>query len=157
MAKNYTEHFKERTSSTSGEAPSYLVEITHPQLAVPIRVVNDTQDLVHNGNTFIACAFRIQFPEDIAQTMPRVPVAIDNVGRELTQWLEASNGGRGAQFRIMQVMRDTPDVVEQEYTMTLLSARQNIIEVSGELGYENFLDQPCMAALYSPETAPGLF
>lgn len=157
MAKNYTDHYKERTSATSGEEPSYLLEITHSQLAVPIRVTNDSADIVSNGNLFIACAFRIMLPDDVAGTMPRVPVAIDNVGKELVQWLEASDGGRGAEFRVMEVMRDTPDVIEQEYTMTLLRAHQNVIEVTGQLGYENVLDLPALAAAYTPETAPGIF
>jgi hypothetical protein len=155
--KNYTDHFKERTGSTSGEEPSYLLEITHAQLAQPIRVTNDNDDIVSNGDTYIACAFRIQFPDDIANTMPRVPIAVDNVGREMTQWLEGSDGGRGATVRIMQVMRDTPDVVEQEYMLDLLNVKQNMLEVSGQLGYENVLDLPALAATYTPETAPGIF
>lgn len=127
------------------------------------RVLNQTLQILASGGMatyteeYIACKFRIQFPEDIAQTMPRVPASIDNIGRELTQWLEASNGGKGAEFRIMQVMRDTPDVVEQEYTLTLIKSNQNVMEVTGELGYENVMDQPCLAAVQTPETSPGIF
>lgn len=157
MAKSYTAHFKEETSSTTGSEPSYLLEITHTQLAVPVRVCNNTEDIVSNGNTFIACAFRIQLPDDVAQTMPKVPIAIDNIGRELTQWLEASNGGKGAVVKIMQVMRDTPNVIEQSYELFLMNVHQNIMEVSGELGMENILDMPCLAATYNPETSPALF
>jgi len=157
VPKNYTANYKDTTGSTTGEEPVYLLEITHPQLATPIRIVNDTQDLVHNGSTFFAVAFRIQFPDDIAKTVPQVPIAIDNVGREMTQFLEQSGGGKGAQVRIMQVMRDTPDLVEQEYTLTLIGVRQTMIEISGQLSYENFLDIPALGAIFTPETAPGLF
>lgn len=157
MAKTYTDHYKELTGGTSGQEPSFLLEISHPQLAVPIRVTNDTADIVSNGNTFLSCAFRVMFPDDVAMMMPRVPIAIDNIGRELTQWLEASDGGRGATVRIMQVMRDTPNVIEQEYTLNLLNTKQTMLEVSGQLGYDNFLDVPALAALYTPETAPGIF
>lgn len=157
MAKTYTPHFKERVSVTSGEEPSYLLEISHSQLASPVRVTNNTDNIVSNGNTYTACAFRVQFPDDVQGSMPRVPWAIDNIGRELTQWLEGSNGGRGASVRIMQVMRDTPNVIEQEYTLTLLRAHQNILEVTGELGYENVLDQPALLAIHTPETTPAIF
>lgn len=155
--KPRSEHWKEQTGAGSGAEPSYLLEITHAQLALPIRITNDTDDIVSNGENFVSCAFRIVMPDDLAGSMPRVPVAIDNIGKELVQWLEASDGGRGAEFRIMEVMRDTPDVIEQEYAMTLLRAKQNAIEVTGQLGYENVLDQPALAATYTPETAPGLF
>ena len=155
--KPRSDNWKEKTGASAGEEPSHLLEITHPQLAQPIRVVNDTGDIVSGGNLYQSCAFRIVMPDDLAGAMPRVPVAIDNIGKELVQWLEASDGGRGAQFRIMEVMRDAPDVIEQEYTMTLLRAQQNVVEVTGQLGYENVLDQPALAAAYTPETAPGIF
>jgi len=157
VAKNYTSNFKEKTSATTGEEPVYLLEITHDELAAPVRVVNDTQNLTHSGDVFTACAFRVQFPEDIAQSMPRVPIAIDNLGKEMTSWLDESGGGRGATVRIMQVMRDTPNVVEQEYTMLLMNTQQNIIEISGELGYDNILELPALGVLYSPQSASGLF
>lgn len=157
MAKNYTTNFREQTGPTTGSEPVYLLEITHAQLSVPIRVVNDTQDLVHNGNTFVAVAFRVQFPDDISRSVPQVPIAIDNVGREMAQFLEQAQGGKGAKVRIMQVMRDTPNVVEQEYTLDLVGVRQNMLEITGALSYENFLDIPALAATYTPELAPGLF
>jgi hypothetical protein len=153
----YSPHFKEKTAALSGEAPRVLLEITHPQLGAPIRVVNDTQDLVSNGNTFIAMAFRVSLPDDFAQQLPRARIAIDNIGRELTQWLEASNGGAGAAVRMMQVMPDTPDVLECDYTLDLLNVRQNMIEVSGDLGYEDTLNRPGMVATYRPENTPGIF
>lgn len=173
MAKNYTDHFKEETSSTSGSEPVYLMEITHADLAVPVRVVNDTDNLVLSSYIvgeidywdadytetveFIACAFRVQFPDDVAQAMPRVPISIDNIGRELTQWLEASNGGKGASVRIMQIMRDDPSTIEQEYTLTLISAHQTWLEITGDLGYEDVLNSPGLAATQTPETQPNIF
>ena len=157
MPTGHSVNFKKRTGASAGEEPVVLLEITHPQLALPVRVVNDNQDLVSNGNTLTACAFEVHMPEDQAGVMPRVPISIDNIGGELMAWLDASRGGRGAQARMMQVMRGTPNVIEQEFTLELLNARQNMIEASGELGYENVLDQPALAATYTPETAPGLF
>jgi hypothetical protein len=157
MAKTYTSNFKRRTGGTSGSEPSYLLEITHPQLVSPIRVINDNADLISNGNTFQACAFHIQFPDDVSGSMPRVPISIDNIGRELTQWLESSDGGRNAQVRIMQVMRDTPDVIEQECTLFLLNTNQSMTTISGQLGYENVLDQPALGAMQTPQLQPGIF
>jgi len=157
MAKAYTDHFKEETGSTSGQEPVYLLEITHPQLATPVRLVNDTEDLIHNSNTYFACAFRVHIPEDVSKVVPQAPLVIDNIGRELTQFLEQSFGGRGAQVTIKQVMRDTPTIIEQEYILSLLNVKQTMLEVTGQLGYENYLDVPALTALYTPEAAPGLF
>jgi hypothetical protein len=153
----YSSHFRERTGSTSGEEPVYLLEITHPQLAVPVRVVRDTQDLVSNGETFIALPFEISLPDDIEGQLPRAPIRIDNIGRELTQWLDASDGGRGAQARVMLVMRDDPDVLEYDVTLDLLNVKQNGAFVTGELGYENTLALPALAASYRPDNTPAIF
>lgn len=157
MTKPYTPHFKERTGATTGEEPVYCLEISHPALLNPIRVVNDTVDLISQGNTFIACAFTVSLPDDFAGQMPRAQLAVDNIGRELTQWLEATNGGRGALVRMMQIMRDTPDILEMDVTLELLNTRQNMLEVSGELGFQQILDQPALTATQTPETQPNIF
>jgi hypothetical protein len=153
----YTANFKEKTGSLSGTEPLYLLTIAHPQLAVPIRIVSDTQDITSNGNNFIAMAFRVSLPDNFSQQMPRARIAIDNIGRELTQWLEASNGGAGATVQIQQVMRDAPNVIEADFTLDLINVSQNMMEVSGELGYEDTLNRPGMVATYRPENCPGVF
>ena len=157
MPTNHTVNFKKRTGASAGEEPVVLIEITHPQLAQPYRVVNDAQDLVSNGNNYTACGFEVTLPDDVAGSMPRAPIAIDNIGGELRAWLDASLGGRDASMRMMQVMRGTPNVIEQEFTLDLLNTRMGMDRIQGELGYENVLDQPALAATYTPETAPGLF
>lgn len=154
---SYSSHFRERTGSLSGEEPLYLLEISHPQLAQPIRVVNDTQDLVSGGHSFTGMGFRVALPDDFAQQMPRAQIAIDNVGRELTQWLEASNGGAGAQVRMMQVMRDAPDLLEADVTLDLINVKQNALQVSGDLGFEDTLNQPGLIATYRPDNTPSIF
>jgi hypothetical protein len=157
MAKNYTANFKEKVSSTSGEAPVYLLTIEHPQLATPIRVVNDNSDFTSNGNTFTAMAFQISLPDDVADQLPRAKIAIDNIGRELTQWLDASNGGQGATVTVQQVMRNTPNIVEAEYVLDLINVKQDAFQVTGELGYEDTLNAPGLTVYYRPENTPGIF
>lgn len=157
MPKRQSSNWREQVNPSGGITPVYLLEITHSQLGQPIRVVNDNQDLVSNGNTFSAFAFKIQLPDDISKQMPSIPLTVDNIGREMTQWLEASNGGKGAQVRVMQVMRNAPNVIEVDFTLTLLNVVQDMLQITAQLGYQNFLDIPCLTATYTPETAPGIF
>lgn len=109
------------------------------------------------AKTFTAFTFSVSLPDDMSKNMPSAPLVIDNIGKEMTQWLEQSNGGKGALVRIMQIMRDTPNVIEQEYTLDLLSVNQGQLTVTGQLGFLNTLDQICLVAAFTPETAPGLF
>ncbi len=149
--------FVDKVSRLDAEVPVTLLEITHPQLAVPIRIVDDNSDLVSNGETFQAFGFDVVLPDDVANQLPRARLAVDNVGRELTQWIDTSRGGKGAQVRVMEVLRSDPDTVEADFTLDLLNVAQNALQVTGQLGYENTLARPAIPATYRPETAPGLF
>lgn len=158
MARSYSDNYKQAINETSGaEIPLLLLEIDHSGLTSPVRVVNDTQDLVSNGNTFIAMGFRYQLPDDLEQGNVRARIAVDNVGRDIVQWLEQSYGGAGATVRMMQVLRSDPDTIEWEVTMDLTNVSQNVFEVSGELGFNNLLDQPAVLTTYRVDIAPGLF
>lgn len=155
---SYSTTAKRKLNSVAGaELPVIALEITHPMLASPIRVVNDNAELIHQGNTFVALQFRVSLPEDLEEVLPRATLAVDNVGKELVSWIEASNGGEGAQVRMLQIMRSDPDVVEWEITLDLTNMRITTPEVTGELGFENLLDRPAVALTYRSDTQPGLF
>lgn len=134
-----------------------LVEITHPDLAIPIRVVNNTENIISNGDEFFAIPFEITLPDSKDQQVPKARLSVDNVGRELTQWLEVSQGGKGAKCRIMQILASDPDVVEFDMTMDLTGLSINNLTVSGELGFRDTLNQSAVAVRYDPRTAPGLW
>lgn len=141
---------------SSNDVAVVLLEITHPDMPAPARVVRDTQDLVSGGNVFIATAFDFTFPDDRGGA-PRAELVVDNVGRELMSWIEASKGGRGASVRLMVVLRATPDVIEADYQLGLERIVVDPVKIAGELGFGNLLDTPAVAVRYDPSTAPGLF
>lgn len=142
---------------SAAESARILLQIDHPALSVPVRVINDTQDLTSNGETYTACAFDITLPEDVENQVPRATLAVDNVGRELTQWIETADGAEGATARIMAVMRSRPDVVEWDVTLNLFNLRVTTSRVTAQLGWENLFATPVVRLHFRPETAPGLF
>lgn len=160
--KPYSANFKEQTGATSGEEPLYLIRITHPQLAVPARYVRDSQNLVithpvHGVEEYFAAWFDVMMPDDVSGKLPRAPIRFDNIGRELTQWIDQSKGGKGAQMEVMQVMREAPAVIEADIVCDLVRVHQNPAFIIGEIGYEDTLNQPALSATYRPDTAPGIF
>lgn len=218
MARNYSKKWKETTARTGAdEAPLLLLEITHADLAEPVRVVNDTDDFPYGvaklwkpaiayavndivipnayngryykctvagtsgateptwpttltqtvadgtatwrceGNQFRAFAFRAALPDEQDQQLPRAKLAVDNVGRELMQWLESSGGGEGAQCRMMQALRSDPGTIEWDITLDLTNLKATMAEVTGDLGFEDLLNRPGIPFTYRPDTAPGLF
>ncbi len=157
MARDYSVNHNKKVNATSGEAPLILLEISHADLPQPIRVVNDNQDLIHLTNTFVAMAFNVRMPDDLEQGMPRAELSVDNIGREMTQWLDASGGGKGALVRFIQVMRDVPDTIEWETTLELSNVGQSPLLVTGTLGYQDIFNQPAVQWIYNKDLARGLF
>lgn len=158
MARAYSSEYKSTLASTSApESPIILLEITHPGLSVPARVVNDNSNITSNGNEFLACAFRCTLPDDMESQLPKVTLSIDNVGKELMYWVETSAGGYGAKAHFMQIMRSRPDLIEWEITLALSNVKANVREVSADLSYDNIFTRPAITMRYDPFTAPGCF
>lgn len=154
----YSDSARRNLLSTSADEPFLvLLEITHPDLEVPVRVVNDVQNITSNGNEFIACPFDITLPDDIGEQVPKAQLSVDNIGRELTEWLEYSNGGAGAKCRIMQIMRSDPDLIEYDITLDMSAMSITNETVTAELGFQNTLNQPAVTVRYDPGSAPGLW
>lgn len=158
MPRAYSAEYKSTLAATSApEAPLVLLEITHAGLSVPVRVVNDTQNLTSSGVEFIACSFRCALPDDLENQLPKVSLAVDNVGKELMYWIETSAGGYGARARFMQVMRSRPNQIEWEITVNLSNVKATAKEVTGDLGFDNIYTRPAISMRYDPFSAPGIF
>lgn len=156
--RNYSSAARQNLLATSADEPFLvLLEITHSDLATPVRVVNDTQNLTSNGAEFIGCPFDVTLPDDVAGQVPQAKLEIDNIGRDLTQWLEFSRGGQGAICRIMQVMRSDPNTIEFDMTLDLTNMVINNETVTGMLGFQNMLNRTGTIPTFTPQNAPGLW
>ena len=156
--RDFSAAARENLLATSADEPFLvLLEITHADLAVPVRVVNDTQNLTSNGIEFIGCPFNVTLPDDVAGQMPQAQLEVDNIGRDLTQWLEFSRGGQGARCRIIQVMRSDPNTIEFDMTLDLTNMKITNETVSGSLGFENMLNRTGTIPTFTPQNAPGLW
>ena len=158
MARSYSAEYKSTLAATSApEAPLTLLEINHPDLLQPVRVVNDNQNVTSNGVEYIACAFRCDLPDDFENQLPKATLAIDNVGKELMYWVETTGGGQGSTVRFIQIMRSRPDQIEWEITLNLTNVKATVSEVTGDLGYTNIFTRPAITMRFDPFTAPGIF
>jgi len=158
MARTYSAQYKSTLAKVSAEeTPLILLQIDHPDLTSPIRVVNDTENITSNGQEYIAFPFSVVLPDDYENKLPRARIAISNVGRDLMFWLETTDGGIGSTATFRQLMRSRPNQVEWEITMSLFNITATNLEVTAELGFENLFAKPAISLSYRPETAAGLF
>jgi len=161
MARNISTTSERAINSTAAASlPLYLLEITHPDLSTPIRIVQDTKDVTYDGDTYIAMGFTIVPPDDMSKGLPKARLAVDNITRDLMQWLETSNGAQGASATIrvgMRTAQNTVDVIEWSQTLDLSDITVTLQTVSANLGYEDILNLPGVPYTYTPDTAQGLF
>jgi hypothetical protein len=148
---------REISKVNADNLPITLLEIDHPDLATPVRVVNDRQDITFETNLYTALGFDITMPTDLQKGLPKASLSIDNIGKELITWLEASNGGANTSVRILQVLRSAPSVAEVDMLMTLSNITITTLLITGELGFDDLLNVPAVTIIYSPEFAAGLF
>jgi len=133
-----------------------LLTLDHEDLAEPIRVVNNTEDVTSRGDTYIAYPFEIALPDEDPESVARVTLRIDNVNREIVKSLRAISSPLSVGLEV--VMATSPDTVEAgPFNMTLVSAEHDALTVTGELAFEDVLNEPFPGHGYVPSAYPGLF
>jgi hypothetical protein len=158
MPRNYSDEYKSTLAQVSGEEGSLiLLTLTHPSLAGPVRIINDMQDLTSNDDIYVACPFKCILPDDFDGQLPKAALTIDNVGGELMNWIETTDGGNGSVVTFSQVMRSRPDQIEWSITMNLCNVHITMQAITAELGFENLFSKPAIKIKYRPANSPGIF
>ena len=132
------------------------LEIRHPDAPAPIRVVDNTEDVTIGRYTYRAVRFGLRLASDVEGETPVAELTVDNVGRDLTQWIERAGGAAGATCRIMLVLA-ARRAIEWEATLDALHIRYDHEQVIARLGFDPLLGRNAVALRYDPQTAPGLF
>lgn len=163
MAHQYSTAYHEVITALSPpEHPFVLLKIEHA-LAAPLRLINDTQDLVSNGERYIAISFRPVWVDDVEGQLPRATLQIDNVSGMLSRLLEQTGGMRGMKITMMEVIRSNPDVIERQIQLDVDTVSMSTEAVQFGLGFEDTLNKSAINLTYRPPTVtgargfPGLF
>ena len=136
------------------------VELTHPAAPGPARAVADTAPRVIEGNSWPALRFGLRLADDADDRPPRAELQLDNVGRVLTDWIEASRGAAGAKARILQLSVDPATdaaEVEWEQTLAIQEVRVDRSRVTAVLGVPSLRGRVSVVARHDPRRSPGLF
>ena len=150
--------FMERAQRTN-EASSLLLflEISAPSIPETLRIVNDTQDWISNGLTYLACPFQFKLPDDTAGQTPRAQLVIDNVGMGMTQDLESLAPNEMVMCRLMISDTANPNVYERTYRLPMTMASASTGQVTAQLGVDFLMRQQAVRLRANPFTTPGLF
>lgn len=145
---------RQRVTDTSG--PLELLEMTAPSFGAVLRIVNDTQDWVSQGNTYIKCPFRFTLPVDQAGQTPRSQLEVDNVGRGVTDDLERVQPNELVMCRYLITDRATPNVIARRMLLPLSQVRAAGAVVTAQIGVDFFMRQQAVKLRGNPHTLPGI-
>lgn len=140
----------------TGEAFLALLTLDHTDINPAIRAVNNTEDVVSRGDTFVAYAFDLILPESSAEAPPRARLVIDNVSQEIAQAIRSITSAPSVLIEIIRA--SVPDTVEVALPLFYLrDVKWNAMQVSGELVVEDLMTEPFPALQFTPAHFPGLF
>lgn len=133
-----------------------LLTINHPQLATPLRVVNNTVNITSNGDDFIAYPFKIKLPEEREGIAPLAKLTIDNVSREIIQSIRQI--ATPLSIDIQGVRIDDVDAVEFELpTFKLRNVDWDATQITGDLTLDDISKEPFPQRYFTPSEYPGVF
>lgn len=147
---------RERFAANSSVVPLLLLTLSHPDMAIPGRVVRDGHSVFSRGNEFVAGWFDCVLPLDAGDELANVTLSVDNVDQQIVATLRSLDSPPTVTLEV--VTSADPDTVEQgPFVFTAKSGEYNTLKVSVTLGYEEILNQPFPGGTYNPRDFPGLF
>lgn len=138
-------------SESTDEVWLVLITFDHPDLAQPLRFVNNTESVTSNGNLFIAFPFEIELPLSDKEDVGEVRLRIDNIDRQIVTTLRELESPPTATIQV--ILASQPDTIEIEFEgLTLRNAEFTALEVQASLRFEDITVEPV-----SLEMTPGRF
>ena len=150
----------------SGEVPIFLLTITHPDLADPIRLTTDpterksTDPLVYRtmsrGEEFLFAGVDVTLPDEQDKAPPSSKLSIANVTRELIPL--ARSVSTPPSVKIEAVLASAPDDVEMTWpAMDMTNLTYDATFLQFDLTMDSLVTEPYPSGTFSPAAFPGLF
>lgn len=132
-----------------------LLTLNHAELAAPIRVVANNEDITSNGDLYVALAFEITPPGQDPDNPSGARITLDNVDPVIVKTLRTISSPPEAVIQV--VLASQPDVVEVEFSgLKLRNANWDATKISADLVFEDVLTEP-VATTMTPQRFPGMY
>ena len=140
---------------TSSDPFLMLVTISHSAFST-IRLVNNTENIISNGNTFMAFPVRIVLPVDDGETAREVSMELDNVSLELID--EIRTVTTPMDVKIEMVLASDPNFVQISLEeLKIRNVSYDKQRITAKLYMDDFLSTSMTSEQYTPQNFPGIF
>ncbi len=160
MARSTSALFKTMANAPeTGEVLLALVTIDSPYIiGGPLRVVQNLEDIVSNGNTYTAFPFEVTLPEDVDEGPAKVTLSLDNVDRSIVTAIKGIPTTDAPIVTVDIIVASQPDVVEISMpNMVLRNVSGDAFRIDGELRLDEDDLIPFPEGSFTPVGFPGLF
>lgn len=132
-----------------------LVTLTHPSFTT-IRLVNNSENIISNGDTYSAFPMRIRLPLDDGESTREVQIEFDNVSLFLIDELRTVTSP--IEVKVDMILSNNPDEVQLSLEdLKMRNVTYNKQTVSAKLYLDSFLNIELTSEKYTPKLYPGLF
>lgn len=140
----------------SGDALLTLITLDHPSFGSPVRLVNNSSDVVSRGILYTAFPFRITLPADDGEKAREVDLVLDNVSLEIIGYLRSVTEEIPTKLEI--ILASIPDEVQISMEgLVVRNMQYNLKMITAKLGQDNFMFTEMTSEKYTPLKYPGLF
>lgn len=157
MPREISQNFRNQLNGTEVyDTPLVVLSITHDSIAPEvIRVVNNTQDIIYDGNTYLATSFAFTPPEEEGETLSNAKITISNIDRRFIALFRSIQGSPSVTAEIILV---GDNVVREAgpWDFKLSSISYNNRAITGVLSYDLYIDQILSPVKITLTNFPGL-
>ncbi len=162
MARTVSDVFKEAFyKAETEEIPTILVTIAHALLPATIYLINNTQQVVSNGNTFLPFPMAIVLPDERAGTVPAMSLRIDNIDRMILQDLQDLDQTppfTPVTVEVGVILVSDPDTVEIAYPpLGWRLVQYDVLTIEGKISGPPLLNMRYPNHAQSPAFTPAIF
>lgn len=145
-------------SQTTSKVFLVLAEFSHSSFAT-IRVVNNTQQIVSNGDPYVPFPFTVLLPPDDEELQVRAQLVIYDVERAIIDNLRLVAGSRERIATTLRVVEASdPDTILQRVSgLVIENVQYGADQIALDLSIDNFLTESFPRDSFSPATFPGVF
>lgn len=128
-----------------------------------LRVVDNTQEITSNGQTYTPCGFTVQLPDQSGDGNKSCRLMIDNTDISIYRAIKSAviqsrNENKEISCTAAVIMASEPDnYIEGPLNFILRNINADVNAISGELFDSYMHDRKFTAMTYNPNDFPGLF
>ena len=133
-----------------------LVTLSHASFASDIRLVNNSRDIVSNGQTYTAFPMKIRFPVDDGETARDFSIDFENASLELIESIRTVT--TQIDVTIEMILASMPDVIQiSQPDLSISSITYTAQRITAKIVMDNFLSVEISSERYNPTNFPGLY